>query len=87
MKVKVVKPFCDKFNLTRTFDPGEVVDFEEKRAEDIVNRGLGEYFVPAKPKKAETPVEKEPETPVEEKKESAVQEKKPVAKKRQKKEN
>ena len=44
MKVKVNSLFYDKFNLTRCFKPGEVVDFEEKRAKDIVERGLGEFF-------------------------------------------
>ena len=44
MKVKVKSLFYDKFNLTRCFKPGEVVDFEEKRAKDIVERGLGEFF-------------------------------------------
>ena len=44
MKVKVIRQFLDKFNLARTFNPGEVVDFEEKRAKDIISRGLGEPF-------------------------------------------
>ena len=49
MKVKVIRPFLDKFNLARTFNPGEVADFEEDRAKDIVERGLGEFIVEKKP--------------------------------------
>lgn len=44
MKVKVLQEFYDKTNRTRKFSVGEVVDFEQKRAEDIISRGLGEKF-------------------------------------------
>jgi Sec-independent protein translocase protein TatA len=43
MKVKVLRMFADKFNLTHSYQPGEVQDFEEARANDIVARGLGEF--------------------------------------------
>ena len=59
MKVKVVKPFSDKFNLSRLCQPGEVVNFEDKRAENIVSRGLGEFYKEEKPK-AEPKVEEAP---------------------------
>lgn len=60
MKVEVTRPFKDKFNLAREFTPGEVLDFEPARAEDIVSRGLGKFHA----EKAETPVP-EPEKVVE----------------------
>lgn len=66
MKVKVLLPFNDKYNLARTFNPGEVVDFEEQRAYDIVNRGLGVFEETKEPYQepvAEKPVEKVEETP------------------------
>ena len=55
MKVKVLQPFSDKYNLARKFKPGEVVDFEEKRAENIVARGLGEFA--EEPEKVKTPAD------------------------------
>ena len=67
MKVKVLLPFNDKYNLARTFNPGEVVDFEEQRANDIVTRGLGAFEETKEPYRkpvAEKPVEKVEETPV-----------------------
>ena len=42
MKVKVKSTFLDKFNRSRVYNPGDVVEFEDERAEDIVSRGLGE---------------------------------------------
>ena len=50
MKVKVINPFQDKFNLSRTFHPGEVLDFEEGRAKTIVERGLGVLVIEESPK-------------------------------------
>lgn len=84
MKVKVVKPFCDKFNLTRMFNPGEVVDFEQARAENIVERGLGEYLKEAP--KAAPKVEEVKETPSVFDAPEAEEKKKPGRKPRQKKE-
>lgn len=66
MKVKVLLPFNDKYNLARTFNPGEVVDFEEQRANDIVTRGLGAFDETREPYRkpvAEKPVEKVEKTP------------------------
>ena len=62
MKVKVLLPFNDKFNLTRAFNPGEIVDFEEARAKNIVDRKLGEFVEDQKAKKE--PKVEEPLPPV-----------------------
>lgn len=40
MRVTVTTSFHDKFNQKRIFWTGEVVDFEDKRAADLVDRGL-----------------------------------------------
>jgi hypothetical protein len=40
MKVKIVTPFHDKFNQKRVFWPDEVVVFEDRRAADLIARGL-----------------------------------------------
>ena len=57
MKVKVKNTFIDKFNRSRVFNPGDVVEFEDERAKNIVALGLGEFVketpkeeVPARPK-------------------------------------
>lgn len=73
MKVKVTKPFFDKFNLARLYEPGEVVDFEDARAKDIVTRTLGEYYKETKKEEPKAEVKTEPtvmpaDTPVEKKK-------------------
>lgn len=44
MKVKVLQEFRDKNDRSKRFTIGEVVDFEQERAEDIIARGLGEKF-------------------------------------------
>ena len=56
MKVVVKVVFRDKNNFSRMFNPGEVVDFEEERAQNIIALGLGEAVKEAAPK-AEAPVE------------------------------
>lgn len=84
MKVKVLLPFNDKYNLARTFNPGEVVDFEEKRAYDIVNRGLGAFEETKEPYQkpvAEKPMEKVVETPAAEIVETPIADATPVAEK------
>ena len=55
MKVKVKQAFRDKFNTSRVFQSGEVLDFEAARAHNIVRLGLGEVVgeevpVPESPK-------------------------------------
>jgi len=42
MKVKVLLPFRDKDCFTRLYTPGETLDFEEERANHIVELGLAE---------------------------------------------
>ena len=39
--MKVIQSFRDKFDLSSTFNVGETVAFEDDRAADIVERGLG----------------------------------------------
>lgn len=73
MKVRVVNPFFDKFNLSRQYNPGEVVDFDENRANNIVERGLGEFIKEIEPnveKSAEVVIPDEPVEKAEESKES-----------------
>ena len=84
MKVKVLLPFSDKYNLARTFNPGEVVDFEDKRANDIVTRGLGAFEETKEPYQkptAEKPGEKVEEPPVAESVETPIADAAPVAEK------
>ena len=61
MKVKVNYVFFDITNPARKFNPGEVVDFDEERAERIISLGLGEKEEAPKeadvPKKEEAPKE------------------------------
>lgn len=52
MKVIVKELFIDKDDQLKTYQPGEVVDFEASRAKDIIKRGLGVAD------KSETPVSK-----------------------------
>lgn len=56
MRIRVTSPFRDRYDHSRTFIAGEVADFEEWRAKDIIARGLGvSADVPPKRKrKAET---------------------------------
>ena len=56
MKVKVKNTFIDKFNRSRVYSPGDVVEFDDERAKNIVALSLGEYVkekveeVPERPK-------------------------------------
>ena len=45
-KIKVLKPFRDKFNKSVLYEPGKELEFEASRAEDVVNRELAEYVEP-----------------------------------------
>lgn len=77
MIVKILREFYDKDNITRLFKIGEVVEFADARAKNIIKRGLGECVTKEaekpvaeeKPAEAEVaPVEEETEVaPVEEK--------------------
>lgn len=60
MKIRVKVEFHDKFHLERVFKVGEIIEFDDQRAGDIIARGLGEgYVMEAKV----DPVEVKPETP------------------------
>lgn len=54
MRVKVKNTFRDKFNTSRIFRPGEVLDFDEERAKNIVRLGLAE---PVAAEASEAPAE------------------------------
>ena len=64
MRVKVKETFRDKFNTSRLYKPGEVLDFEEERAKNMVRLGLVEPVVPEvhaapeEPKKPRAPRKK-----------------------------
>lgn len=44
--IKVLQPFRDKFDKTVRYEPGQELEFEPTRAEDVVTRGLAEYTDP-----------------------------------------
>lgn len=46
VSVKVVQKFRDKENLSVLHEAGEVLEFEQDRALDVVDRGLAEYADP-----------------------------------------
>ena len=54
MKIKVKVEFHDKFHMEHVFKAGEVVEFDDQRAGDIISRGLGEEYV--EETKEETPM-------------------------------
>lgn len=53
MKVVIEKPFVDREDEKKAYQPKQVVEFEDKRAEALIERGLVSlYEEPAKgPKK------------------------------------
>ena len=58
MKIKVVSEFYDKFHTSTLYKEGEVVDFDEARAKDIIARKLGVKVEEEKPKPAPKPAPK-----------------------------
>lgn len=66
MKVEVTSPFLDKFNSSRMYNVGEVVEFEDERAKDMISRRLAKAFEEPKedpkeePKEEPKPVVKKP---------------------------
>ena len=51
MKVKVLKGFTDKFDFSKEYKPGEVIDISDKaRIQDLTERGLIELEVKEDPK-------------------------------------
>ena len=61
MKVEVTSPFLDKFNSSRTYNVGEVVEFDDERANNLIARGLAKAFAePVAEPVVEKPVVKKP---------------------------
>lgn len=46
VKVKVLKPFRDKFDHKTRYETGTEVEFDSERAQDVVSRGLAELSEP-----------------------------------------
>lgn len=44
--VKVTEDFLDKFDTSVRYEVGTVLEFDEERAKDVVNRGLAEFVEP-----------------------------------------
>lgn len=59
MKVRAIAEFVDKFDNSIKYVRGTELDFDENRANDLINRGLAVSIEPAKPKKVE-PTKEEP---------------------------
>ena len=57
MKTKVLKVFENKYQRGKYFTPGQIVEFEEGRAKDLIARGLAEEVTEIK----ESPKAKESE--------------------------
>lgn len=49
MKAKVIKSYPDKIT-DRWYNKGKIVDFEEKRIEELVNKGIVEKYKEPKSK-------------------------------------
>ena len=66
MKIRIKQDFHDITNPSRIFHPGEIIDFEDTRAENIIRYELGEKVVeiPVKEGKKQN---SEPEAPKEDK--------------------
>ena len=47
--VKVTEDFLDKFDTSVRYEVGTVLEFDEERAKDVVNRGLAEFVEPTLP--------------------------------------
>lgn len=46
VKIKVVQTFRDKFNKAVRYEVGQELEFDEERANDVVNRNLAEFAEP-----------------------------------------
>lgn len=46
VKIKVVQTFRDKFNKAVRYEVGQELEFDEERANDVVNRKLAEFAEP-----------------------------------------
>lgn len=49
VSIMVTEAFLDKFDLSIRYEAGEVLEFDEERAQDVVERGLAEYVEPELP--------------------------------------
>ena len=49
VSIKVTEDFLDKFDLSVRYEAGKVLEFDEERAQDVVERGLAEYAEPELP--------------------------------------
>lgn len=49
VSIMVTEAFLDKFDLSIRYEVGEVLEFDEERAQDVVERGLAEYVEPELP--------------------------------------
>lgn len=47
-QIKVIHKFHDKYNYSHIYGVGEVVSFDDERANDIVGRGLGSFVATPK---------------------------------------
>ena len=62
MKIRVISEFYDKFHTSTLFKVGTVLDFDEKRAQDVIAKKLAEPYVEPKPEpKPEPKTEVKPE--------------------------
>lgn len=53
MKVKVLAEFYDKFNISVLYGVGEIHEFEDGRASEMIARGLAEEVIAeVKPKRS-----------------------------------
>lgn len=63
MKIKVLARFRDKNDYQVLYEVGEILDFNETRATDLVARGLAEVFETPTPKESVTTEEPKVEVP------------------------
>ena len=49
VSIMVTEAFLDKFDLSIRYEAGKVLEFDEERAQDVVERGLAEYVEPEPP--------------------------------------
>ena len=75
MKIRVISEFYDKFHTSTLFKVGAVLDFDDERAADIIQKGLGEPYsepeqkpAPKVEQKVEQPKAEQPAEQTEEKK-------------------
>ena len=54
-QIKVLHKFRDKYNYSHIYGVGEVVAFDDERANDIVSKGLGEFVAAPKETKKHEP--------------------------------